>query len=232
MVRKPARFIVALAIAGASFAVTPTANAAPVIQPGMEIATDVAGCTANFVYDGAGGQGGKVYIGTAAHCVSEVGDDVSAGDGTVFGDVAMIGNPNTSKDDYAFIEVRQAYVSSVKAAVKGHPSYPKGVTSATQTSAGDLIQFSGFGVGFGLLPITQEQRVGFVMTDNADIYQVTGPVIFGDSGGPLVHVPTGGAYGLVSRLCVGSLCSVEGPTVEGSLAKAAAKGFTVKLRTV
>ena len=40
-------------------------TAAPVIQPGIEISTDVGGCTASFVYDG----GGKTYIGTAAHCV-------------------------------------------------------------------------------------------------------------------------------------------------------------------
>lgn len=230
MTIKPARFVLALALAGATLAAAPPASAAAIVQPGMEISSGGAGCTANFVFDGVGAQAGKVFIGTAAHCVSAVGDDVSDGTGQVFGDVAFIGDEGTSKDDYAFIEVRPG--STVSAAVKGHPAYPKAVTAHGQTNAGDLIQFSGFGLGFGLTPVTQEQRKGAVMNDDADIYEVTGPVIFGDSGGPLVHEGTGGAYGIVSRLCVGALCWVEGPTIEGSLAKAAAEGFTVQLRTV
>lgn len=60
---------------------------------------------------------------------------------------------------------------------------------------------------------------------------MVGRLIVGDSGGPLVHIPPGKAYGIVSRLCVG-ICEEEGPTVEGLLAKAAARRFTVTLRTV
>lgn len=231
MIRKSALLVAALAAAGVSLAAAPAASAAPVIQPGIEISTPVGGCTTHFVFDGVDSQAGKVFIGTAAHCVQKVGDDISTG-GTTFGDVAFIGNEDTSKDDYAFIQVRPEFVSSVSAAVKGHPAYPKAVTSHTQSAVGDQIQFSGYGLGFGLTPITQEKRIGLVAADDADIYEVAGPVIFGDSGGPLVHVPTGGAYGIVSRLCVGSLCWVEGPTIEGSLAKAKARGFTVVLRTV
>jgi hypothetical protein len=36
--------------------------------------------------------------------------------------------------------------------------------------------------------------------------------------------------GIVSRLCVG-LCTEEGPTVQGILAKARARGFALALRT-
>jgi hypothetical protein len=39
------------------------------------------------------------------------------------------------------------------------------------------------------------------------------------------------SLGIVSRLCIG-LCEEEGPTVEGILAKAAAAGFSVTVRTV
>ena len=46
-----------------------------------------------------------------------------------------------------------------------------------------------------------------------------------------MHVKTGKALGIVSRLCAGA-CSEEGPTVQGILAKAAARGFPVTLRTV
>ena len=66
---------------------------------------------------------------------------------------------------------------------------------------------------------------------DAESHEVIAPLIFGDSGGPLVHVASGKAYGIVSRLCIG-VCEEEGPTVEGLLAKAAARGFTVTLRTV
>lgn len=226
MFRKPAAALAVLVAAGAALAAAPAATAAPVIQPGIEISTDVGGCTASFVYDG----GGKTYIGTAAHCVDKVGDDVATGDGTVFGDVAHIGNADTTEDDYAFIEVRPGF--QVNAAVKGHPDMPTGVAKAADTSAGDTVQFSGYGLGFGLTQPTQEQRIGVITQDDESVYNVLGPVIFGDSGGPLVHIPSKGAYGIVSRLCVGSPCWVEGPTVEGALAKAAANGFVVTLRTV
>jgi hypothetical protein len=46
-----------------------------------------------------------------------------------------------------------------------------------------------------------------------------------------VHIGTGKALGIVSRLCAGA-CSEEGPTVQGILAKAASRGFSVTLRTV
>jgi hypothetical protein len=232
VIRKASALGIAIVTAAAALAVAPAASAAVVIQPGMEIATSTGGCTASFVFDGQGSRAGRVYIGTAAHCVSFVGQDVRTGDGVTFGDVAFIGNENTTQDDYAFINVRTAYKSRVRAAVKGHPDMPTGVARSTSTSAGDMIQFSGYGVGFGLTPPTQEQRVGTIVADNSRTYEVFGPVIFGDSGGPLVHIRTKRAYGIVSRLCLGAPCSVEGPTVEGSLAKAAWRGFSVRLRTV
>jgi hypothetical protein len=66
--------------------------------------------------------------------------------------------------------------------------------------------------------------------DDDEAYSALATLIFGDSGGPLAHVPTGKALGTVSRLCIG-LCQAEGPTVQGIVAKAAAQGFTVRLRT-
>ena len=67
------------------------------IQPGVEISTSVGGCTLNFIYDGTGAQAGKVFGGTAAHCVSELGQDVQLGStGETFGDVALIGDENST----------------------------------------------------------------------------------------------------------------------------------------
>ena len=221
-----------IAALGVSFAPVTPAEAAVAIQPGTYIESNVGLCTTNFVYDGTGGKAGKVYIGTAAHCVERVGDDVALADtGETFGDVAALGDQDSDNTDWALIEVRAAFAPRVSPAVKGHPQYPTGVTTSTQTLTGDAVQLSGYGVGFSATGPTREKRVGTLSFDDPEVHGVVAPLIFGDSGGPLVHVATGRALGLVSRLCVGS-CTEVGPTIEGVLAKAAAKGFTVSVRTV
>ena len=108
---------------------------------------------------------------------------------------------------------------------------PKGYTTPAETLLGDQIQLSGYGLGYDTTTTTQEQRKAVMGSDDAETYDVTGPIHWGDSGGPLVHIATGKALGIVSRLCAGS-CSEEGPTVQGILAKAASRGFSVTLRTV
>jgi hypothetical protein len=222
---------VASTLVGVGSSPLPAGAAGEPIQPGVEIVTGGSGCTLNFIYDGVGAQAGKVYGGTAAHCVQSVGQTSQLGTGETFGTVALIGDENVSELDYAFIEISPALHSRVDAAMKGHPSYPTGVTTAAETAVGDLVQLSGYGLGFGFTQPTQERRVGVVSYDDAELHTTVAPLIFGDSGGPLVHVPTGKAWGIVSRLCIG-VCEEEGPTVEGLLAKAAARGFTVRLRTV
>ena len=201
------------------------------IQPGDEISTSVGGCTLNFIYDGVGAQAGKVYGGTAAHCVESVGEAVRLGTGETFGRVALIGDEDSTVADYAFIEILPEHLSRVSPAMKGNPSFPTGVATAAETSVGDTVQLSGYGLGFGLTGPTQERRIGVITYDDAEEHEVVAPLIFGDSGGPIAHVESGKAYGIVSRLCIG-VCEEEGPTVEGLLAKAAARGFTVQLRTV
>jgi len=221
-----ARRAAILASALSALALPAVAGAAP-IQPGAYHETDAGACTLNFIYDG----GGKVYAGTAAHCVSAIGQDVRDEDGVVFGDVAFIGDEDATETDYAFIEIRASALSRVSPAVKGWPSYPTGATTSSQTAVGDQVVSSGYGLVFSLLALTREQRPALLTFDDAEIQTVLGALIFGDSGGPLIHKPTGRALGIVSRLCIG-LCEEEGPTVEGLLAKAAARGFSVTLRTV
>jgi hypothetical protein len=203
------------------------AQAAVTLQPGAYHETDAGSCTLNFAYSG----GGKTYLGTAAHCVASIGQTVRDIDGTTFGKVAFIGNADVTEWDFAFIEVDAEDLGRVSAAVKGHPAYPKGSTVPADTLTGDTIQLSGYGLGYGTTPTTQERRQAIMGFDNTELYDVTGPIHWGDSGGPLVHVRTGKALGIVSRLCAGA-CSEEGPTVQGILAKAAASGFPVTLRTV
>jgi hypothetical protein len=209
-------------------AVLPSAaSAAVTLQPGAYHETDAGSCTLNFVYTG----GGTTYLGTAAHCVASIGQPVRDIDGTDFGKVAFIGDQNTTAWDFAFIEVDPEDLGRVSPAVKGHPAFPKGSTTPAETLFGDSIQLSGYGLGYGTTPTTQEQRKAVMGTDDASTYTVSGPIHWGDSGGPLVHIGTGKALGIVSRLCAGT-CSEEGPTVQGILAKAASRGFAVTLRTV
>lgn len=225
-------FAITLVTIGLALVPAPSATAAVTIQPGVFIESGVGLCTANFVYDGTGGRAGKTYIGTAAHCVDKVGEDVALADtGEVFGDVAAFGDEDADNTDWALIEVRTAFLSRLSPAVKGHPQYPTGVTSSAQTLVGDAVQLSGYGMGFSATGPTREKRVGTLSFDDPEIHGVVAPLIFGDSGGPLVHVPTGRALGLVSRLCFGS-CTEIGPTIQGVLAKASAAGFPVALRTV
>jgi hypothetical protein len=211
-----------------AFAVLPaTAQAAVTLQPGAYHETDAGSCTLNFVYDG----NGKTYLGTAAHCVESVGQPVRDIEGTEFGNVAFIGDANSTEWDFAFIEVDAEDLGRVSPAVKGHPTFPRGATTPLETLTGDSIQLSGYGLGYDTTPATQERRQAIMGFDDAELYTVTGPIHWGDSGGPLVHIGTGKALGIVSRLCAGT-CSEEGPTVQGILAKAAARGFAVSLRTV
>jgi hypothetical protein len=219
--------ITAMAAIAVAIAAPATAVAAGPLQPGAYHETDAGSCTLNFAYTG----GGKTYLGTAAHCVESIGQPVQDIDGETFGTVAFIGNADVTEWDFAFIEVEAEDLSRVSPAVKGHPGFPTGATTPTETLTGDTIQLSGYGLGYGTTPTTQERRQAVMGSDDSELYTVSGPIHWGDSGGPLVHVRTGKALGIVSRLCVGA-CSEEGPTVQGILAKAAASGFPVALRTV
>jgi Trypsin-like peptidase domain len=204
-----------------------SASAAVTLQPGAYHETDAGSCTLNFAYTGGGG----TLLGTAAHCVERVGQRVRDIDGVEFGSVAFIGDADVTAWDFAFIQVDAEDVGRVSPAVKGHPTFPRGFTTPAETLTGDAIQLSGYGLGYGTTQATQEQRQAIMGFDDASEYDVNGPIHWGDSGGPLVHRRTGKALGIVSRLCVGP-CTEEGPTVQGILAKAASRGFSVTLRTV
>jgi len=224
----------------AFFCLASSAQGQSKLQPGA-LHDGFATCTLNFVYDGLGGNLGKVYLGTAAHCVEKVGGVVVDAEGEPFGTVAILGDPEVEEDDYAFIEIDPGHVSRVDPSVKGHPGIPTGVTTPDETSAGDVIQMSGYGMGFGASQTSQERRQGVLMSDTPERYDVYGPNSFGDSGGPFVHVETGHALGFFTRFGFGtihtgnpgdSLRDSVGPTIQGTLARAAQKGFLVQLRPV
>lgn len=220
--------VAALVAASPLVGTAPAGAIGGVVQPGDYIETDVGGCTLNFLFDGIGSNAGKVYFATAAHCVDKIGEDVSDINGRVWGDVAYIGNADSTARDFAFVQVRPGI--AVSPAVKGYPQYPTGVTSSTETAAGDLLQQSGYGTVFSFTRPTQEERVGALTSDTPEVWRFAGAMDFGDSGGPLVHIPTGKALGIESRICLG-VCTDEGPTIQGVLAKTAS-AFPVQLRTV
>ncbi len=239
------RLLVAGALAGAmvvaSLAVAVPTNAGTPVHPGDFMESNVGGCTLGFVFNGTGSKAGNVYFATAAHCVDHVGEDIKLSSGTIIGDVAAIGNADAEATDWALIQVRSQYEGDVRGAVRGHPTIPMGYTNPSETAQFDLIRFSGYGMGFDLLALTRESRVGLMGSDSGETYDLIGLDISGDSGGPIIHDRTGKALGLVSRGCVTALLPVPGPcgggvatsvgpTVQGILAKAAAKGFTVSLR--
>ena len=236
---------VAAAFAGLA-AAAPAAAQEPAIQPGVSIEADGSYCTLAWILDGPGG----TYAATAAHCVAGVGQAINVASGALMspieriGTVAFRGDENTPGRDYAFILIDSEDLAQVDPALKGWPEIPQGMSTAQTASPGDLIQFSGHGVGFSLTQPTQEQRKGIlnVAADASGEHTVIGPVISGDSGGPVADITDGNkALGIVNTVGIG--VNTEGllPThvgeggvnLEHALADAAAQGFGgLTLRTV
>ena len=219
--------------------------AAQTIQPGASIVADGSYCTLNWIYDGSGTQAGKVYAGTAAHCVEEVGQVVSLATSSLgssierIGTVAFMGDAEQPGRDYAFIEIDAGDLGKVDAALKGHPEIPTGVSRGY--AEGDLIQFSGHGVGFHVSQPTREERVGVLNWSDGVEHGVLGAVTPGDSGGPVANRTDGNtAFGIVNTVGAGVNSSAltvvtageGGANLDFVLADAASRGFTVTLRTV
>lgn len=215
------------------------------IQPGASITTDGASCTLNWIYDGAGDLGGNVYAGTAAHCVERVGQEVWLATTSLgapierIGEVAFRGDPDTAGRDYAFIQIDDEDLGQVDPAMKGHPGIPTGLSQ--DYLVGDLMQFSGHGVGFHLTEPTQEERQGVLNWTDGVQHQIIGGVSPGDSGGPVADLTDGGtAFGIVATVGVGvntgalTIATVGegGPNLDFVLQDAADRGFPVTLRTV
>lgn len=206
------------------------------IQPGVAIEADGSYCTLAWVFYGPDGQ----YGSTAAHCLERVGQVVNLAEGALLGTqgrigtVAFRGDENVPGRDYAFIRFDDAVLPRVSGALKGWPAIPTGIT--TSAAKGDIIQFSGHGVGFSYTEPTQEERKGVlnVPADENGEHTVIGPVISGDSGGPVADVTAGNtALGIVNTVGVGintdGLLPVHagegGVNLDHVLADAAARGF-------
>lgn len=234
--------------AAALLAAAPSASAQePAIQPGSSIESNGSYCTLAWIFDGA--TAGEVYGSTAAHCVEAVGDVVNLADGALgdpiesIGTVAFLGNAEEPGRDYAFIRIEAEDLGQVDGALKGWPAIPTGISTSQTANEGDLIQFSGHGVGFSSTQPTQEQRKGVLnIVDYQGEHQVLGAVTPGDSGGPVANITDGNkALGIVntvgvgvnSRALVPAWAGEGGANLEFVLADAASRGFGgLTLRTV
>lgn len=238
------RMLAVAAIAVGAIAAPATASAQE-IQPGESITMGGSFCTLNWIYDGAGPLAGNVYAGTAAHCVSGVGQEVSLATGSLgepierIGQVAFVGDADAPGRDYAFIQIDAEDVGQVNPALKGHPNIPTGVS--TGYALGDVMQFSGYGIVFHLAGVTREQRIGVLNATDGVEHDVIGAVTPGDSGGPVADRTDGNtAFGIVNTVGAGvnsdALTVVTagegGANLDFVLQDAANRGFPVSLRTV
>jgi hypothetical protein len=212
------------------------ASAAPVIQPGVSLEFANSFCTMNWVYDG----GGATYVGAAGHCTTGVGQQVDLSTGSLGTPIERIGQVAyvSAALDFCLIKLDAGVLSQVSAALAGHPAIPTGVSTTSTAAIGDVVQFSGHGVGFDATTPTQQQRVGVLGFNDGSQHYSYGAVTPGDSGGPVGDVTDGNkALGIVDTVGVAVVNNTPqvgegGVSLQGLLADAAAHGFAVSLRTV
>ena len=203
------RLVIAIVAMMTILVALPTpAFAAPTVQPGAAIETGGSGCTLAWLFQRSvaqpdGTTSVSVFGSTAAHCVERVGQQVNmAEDGSRLGQVAFLGNADEEGRDYAFIAIDPAVYGQIDPAMAGHPTIPTGLSTAA--AQGDVMQFSGHGVGFDQTAPTRERRQGILDGYGEKEHAILGVVLFGDSGGPVADVDEGGtAFGIVNTVGAG-----------------------------
>jgi hypothetical protein len=233
MTSRIVRSLLVVVVVATALTVSARTSAAAIIQPGAPIIAGNSLCTLNWIYDGSGGP----YVGTAGHCVANVGQrvalDEAGGAPGGFGSVAFI-SPNL---DYSLIRIDAAELGNVSAAMRGHPNIPTGVSTTATAAVGDIVQYSGYGIGVSLTSVTREQRIGILGYNDGQQHYSYGVITPGDSGGPVGDVSDGNkALGIVDTVGVAvnplPQAGEGGVSVEGLLADAAAFGFPIFVRTV
>ena len=232
--------LIAAAVAATTLSVVAPAlpaSAAPVIQPGSSLEFGDSFCTANWVYNGADG---STYIGAARHCTTGVGQVVQLASGSLGTPVERIGTVayTSAALDFLLVRLDSGVLSQVRAAMAGHPGIPKGVSTTKTAKVGDIVQYSGHGVGLDLTQPTGQDRVGVLGYNDGTQHYSYGLVLPGDSGGPVGDVTDGNkALGIVDTVGVAVAGGVPqagegGVSLQALLADAGAHGFSVSLRTV
>jgi hypothetical protein len=223
----------ALALAGlapaAASAWAPAATAT--IHPGVQLFTNGAQCTANFIYS----DGTNVYIGQAAHCSGTGGN--TATDGCTSGtlpvgtpvDITGAGRPGTmvynswatmqangeqdadtcAFNDLALVQVDAADVGKVNPSVPGFGG-PTGVGTVTGTGE-TVFSYGNSELRGGVTKLSPKQGILIQNQGNGWSHNVTtvSPGIPGDSGSGFFN-SSGQAFGILSTLQLAPLAGSNG----------------------
>jgi hypothetical protein len=244
------RALLAVAVVAAVAAVAPAGAAAQgEIHPGAMTFTDGAQCTANFVFQDAGG----TYIGQAAHCSGTGGATETNGcdsgslplgtpvevdgatqNGTLVYNswLAMQANGETNADacdynDFALIKLAAADVGRVDPTVPGYGG-PTSVAPAPTNLGADVFSYGNSSLRLGVSQLSPKQGVVVQNQGNGwsrNIYTVT-PGIPGDSGSGFLNA-SGQAIGTLSTVTIAPTAGSNGiGDLSRELAYARANGFS------
>ena len=247
------RRIFAGLVAALAFAVgaPATASAQETIHPGVQTFTGGGQCTANFIFQGAGG----TYIGQAAHCAGTgsatetngceagslpLGTPVEINGATRPGTLAysswiamqQANETDTNAceyNDFALVQIDPADVGRVSASVPGFGG-PTGLGGPSATGA-DVYSYGNSSLRAGITQLSPKQ--GKVVQTvgggwSRTVYTVT-PGIPGDSGSGFMDAQ-GRAIGTLSTVALAPLPASNGVADLGrELNYAASKGFSVSL---
>jgi hypothetical protein len=253
MSRRMIGLLVALAaVALAAFAPSAASAWAPAdtasIHPGVQTVTGGGQCTANFVFQDAGG----VYLGQAAHCsgtgaATETNgcDSGSLPNGTrveiegadqpgvmVYNSwlamqAAGESDPNACDyNDFALVRIDPADVPNVNPSVPGFGG-PTGLASTPGGLGSTVYTYGNSSLRFGVSPLKPKQ--GVVVQNGGggwttDVYTAT-PGIPGDSGSGFL-TSTGAAFGTLSTVQIAPLAGSNGVSnLSRELAYAQSHGF-------
>jgi hypothetical protein len=151
------------------------------IRPGAWMISP-AGCTVNFIF----AKSGSFAIGTAGHCVDQIGEEVvlltlapNSGNPVLVSVGSVIArHDNGIGDDFALVSIRpelDPWVSATTAVIGGPCGAYGGSGPETVAHYGH-----GLAIGAGGTP-----RLGLALTWKADAFGWDGAAIFGDSGSPV-----------------------------------------------
>ena len=157
-----------------------------------------AGCTANFIFGGPG----NWHVGTAAHCVDGVGDEVVMQVDTAtlasVGTVVKRTAEQEPGEDFALIRIDPGVASKWGV----NPAIPViGGPNGVYTGCGPVPVLH-YGHGYGVVVAQGKPEGGLAADWGDDAYSWAGVGIFGDSGSPVI-VAGGRAAGNFTHLVVG-----------------------------
>jgi hypothetical protein len=197
-------------------------------SPGVSAAGCIVapyGCTANFIFT----DGSSQYVGTARHCVDNVGQEVTMQlDTTTIGVVGTVARLTSGEgepgNDWALVRIDPA----VAAEWGVNPAIPViGGPQGVYTGCGPTSVVH-YGHGYGVAVGQGKPEFGVATNVYDDGYGWTGFGAPGDSGSPVLTTPGGPAIGNFTHLIV-DLGAYPGSDLAGTRVTKAMQQFGVSL---